>query len=189
MEKIKELLDVPTTPYDMFEIAGKKCNVFTYPEITKFKKYKQLFRRGNSEIPFLNDKFKDYPFDDRFCIILYLTGDRVGHWTCVSYNKTGINFLDSYGDVIDDQLQFVDSSITGQNKKYLLNILAKADIPLYYNDIELQKLNKNIATCGRYCALYLKFNHMNIDDFIKILLENSIKYEMTPDELVCALSI
>ncbi len=188
MEKIKELLNKPTTPYDMFKIAGKRCNVFTYPEISKFKKYTQLFAKGNSPIP-LNDQLNKYPFDDRFCIILYLTGERVGHWTCISYNKKGINFLDSYGDVIDDQLKFVDSDIIGQNKKYLLNILAKSKIPLYYNDLRLQKYNTNIATCGRYCALYLKFNHMKIDDFMKMLAKESKKYKMTPDELVCALSL
>jgi hypothetical protein len=185
---MEELLKTPTTPYDIFEIAGKKCNVFTYPEIVKFTKYKQLFRKGNSDIPIINDKFKDYPFDDKFCIILYLTGERVGHWTCLSLNQDGINFLDSYGDVIDDQLQFVDSSIIGQNKKYLIKILAKSKLPLYYNDIQLQKYSNDIATCGKYCALYLKFNYMLIDDFMKVLIKNSKRLKMTPDELVCLLS-
>jgi len=179
-----DLLNKPTSPYDLFNIAEKSCNVFTYPEITKFKKYKDLFKKGNSEYPLQ----VPYPFDDRFCIILYLTGDRCGHWTCVSYNKSGINFLDSYGDVVDDQLKHVDMNIIGQHKKHLINILAASGLPIRYNDMRLQKLSNNIATCGRYCALYLKYNYMTVEDFVNVLRKKSIEYKMTPDELVCKLT-
>jgi len=186
MEEAKELLDKPTAPPDLFKIAGKKCNVFTYPEIARFRKYSQLFKKKNSPFSTMDD---GYAFDDNSCIILYLTGDRTGHWTCVTKNKYGINFLDSYGDVIDDQLKYVDSSIIGQNKKYLLELLAKAKKPIYYNDLKLQKLNTNIATCGRYCALYLKYNYMSVDDFMNTLLKKAREYDVSPDLLVCMLSV
>lgn len=186
MDKAKELLNVPTTPYDLFRIAGKKCNVFTYPEISKFKFYTQLFKKGNSEYANQDDGLI---FDDSFCIILYLTGERCGHWTCISRNRNGINFLDSYGDVIDDQLKHVDSSIFGQNKKHLVKLMQRANKPIYYNDLQIQRFSSNIATCGRYCALYLKYDHMLIDDFVKTLLSKAKEYSVSPDMLVCLLSL
>lgn len=186
MEEAIKLLEIPTTPFDLFKIAGKKCNVLTYPEISKFKSYKQLFKRGNSEFTNFDD---GYSFDNKFCIILYMTGDRCGHWTCLCDNKTGINFLDSYGDVIDDQLQYVNINILGQHKKHLLKLLSRAKKPIYYNDLQLQRFSNNIATCGRYCALYLRYNNMPVDDFIKMLLDKANEYKISPDTLVCLLSL
>lgn len=186
MDKAIELLSIPTTPYDLFKIAGKKCNVFTYPEITKFKNYRELFKKGNSNFTSNDD---GYIFDDSFCIILYLTGERNGHWTCVSRNKNGINFLDSYGDVIDDQLQHVDMNIIGQNKKHLIKLLQKSNKPVYYNDMQIQKYSDNIATCGRYCALYLKYNYMLVDDFVKKLIDKAKENNISVDTLVCLLSL
>ena len=185
MEQALDLLNKPTTPYELFAIADKKCNIFTYPEITRFKSYKDLFKYGNSPIPMIDDGL---PFDDRFCIILYLTGEKTGHWTCLANNRYGINFLDSYGDVIDDQLKHVDQNIIGQNKKYLIDLLAKSKKTIYYNDLQLQRLNENIATCGRYCALYFKYNYMNVDDFIKKLLIKAKEYNISPDLTVCILT-
>ncbi len=186
MEEAKKLLSQSTTPFDLFKIARKICNVFTYPEISKFTKYTQLFKRGNSI--FTKEK-SEYPFDNNFCIILYLSGEKSGHWTCVCNNKYGINFLDSYGDVIDDQLYYVNNQINGQNKKYLLTLLSKANKPIYYNDLQLQKMNENIATCGRYCALYLRYDGMKIEDFIDMIKKTSKEYGISPDLLVCILSI
>lgn len=186
MEQAQALLSVPTSPKDLFRIAGKKCNVFTYPEISKFKSYRDLFKRGNSDFTEDDDGF---PFDNTFCIILYLTTERSGHWTCICNRRNSLNFLDSYGEVIDNQLKHVNNEILGQHKKYLIFLLSKIRKPIYYNDLKLQKLSQNIATCGRYCALYLKFDTMGVDDFMAMLKKKAEEYGISTDLLVCIMSI
>jgi hypothetical protein len=187
MEEIRKLLNKSTTPEDIYRISNKRCNIYTYPELVKFKNIDDMFKRGKSDVEQLCRL--DLPFDNKCCVILYMTGPNYGHWTALSKNKYGINFLDSYGDIIDDQLIHVDKNIKGQDKKMLIKLLLRCKHDIYYNDIKLQELNTNIATCGRYCALYLKYNNMNIDDFVKIIKNKAEEYNMTPDEIVCALSL
>lgn len=187
MDEVRKLLNKSTSPEDIFRIAGKKCNVYTYPEITKFRSIDELFKKGRSEI--VNNSKSKLPFDCSCCIILYMSGPNYGHWTILTKNDYGINFLDSYGDVIDGQLIHVDQTIPGQNKKHLLKLLTRCKHKIYYNDLKLQKMSQNIATCGRYCALYLKYDYMNVDDFVKLIKNKSEEYGLTPDEIVCVLSL
>lgn len=187
MDRINQIINKPTTPDDIYRISGKKCNIFTYPELVRFRKIDNLFKKGNSDVEKLSKI--DLPFDNKCCVILYMTGPNYGHWTALCKNRYGINFLDSYGDIIDDQLLKIDKKIQGQDKKLLLKLLTKCKYKIYYNDIKLQKLNENIATCGRYCALYLKYDYMNIDDFTELIKRKSKQYGLTPDQIVCALSL
>lgn len=186
MDKVRTLLNVSTTPSDIYRIAGKICNIFTYPEIKKYKNINNLFKKGNS--PIANDCNLKLPFDSKCCIILYMSGPNYGHWTCLTKNEFGINFMDSYGGVIDDQLEHVDQNIPGQDKKYLIKLLSKYKGDVYYNDIQMQTMNQNIATCGRYCALYLKYDYMKVDDFVKKIKELAAKNKLTCDQIVCILS-
>lgn len=187
MDKVEELLKKPTTPDEIYTIAGKKCNIYTYPELSRFSSIDDLFKKGRSDVEKLSKL--NLPFDNKCCIILYMTGPNYGHWTALCKNKHGINFLDSYGDLIDDQLLHVDKNIKGQDKKQLIKLLLRSKYNIYYNDVKMQKLNKNIATCGRYCALYLKYDYMNIDDFTKKIKKMAKDNNLTPDEIVCLLSL
>lgn len=187
MDKINQIINKSTTPEDIYRIAGKICNIFTYPELSRFRKIDSLFKRGNSDVAKMCNL--DLPYDDKCCVILYMTGPNYGHWTALCKNKTGINFLDSYGDIIDDQLLKIDKKIKGQDKKLLIKLLLKCKYTIFYNDIKLQKLNTNIATCGRYCALYLKYDYLNVDEFTNLLISKAKQYKLTPDQLVCLLSI
>lgn len=187
MDKIKKCVNQSTSPNDIFRIAGKRCNVFTYPEIRKYKKLLELFRPGNSFIASSADK--KLPLDNNACIILYMSGPNYGHWTALVRNKYGVNFMDSYGGVIDDQLEHVDQTIEGQDKKYLIQLLKKCKKEIYYNDFQMQTMNTNVKTCGRYCAVYLKNDHMKVDDFVESIKRMAKENDMTCDEVICALSI
>lgn len=186
MQDIDRILSLSTTPIDLYKIGGKRCNVFTYPEISKFTSISQLFKKGNSELE--KNCSLLLPFTNKCCIILYLNGPRSGHWTMLNKRKNAIDFLDSYGDVIDDQLQYVNKNIIGQNKKKLIGLLKKYHGDVWYNDIKLQKLSSNISTCGRYCGLYLKYNYMNVDKFCNMLVKCSDNFGITTDQLVCILT-
>lgn len=179
---MQRLLAESTTPLDIFKIAGKICNLFTYPEIRKFKNINQLFKKGNSSVAELCPI--NLPFDKKCCVILYLAGENFGHWCALTKRGNDINFLDSYGEVIDDQLESVNNNIPGQDKKYLVKLLNKFRGDVYFNDIQMQKMTQNIATCGRYAGLFLKYDYLPVDKFVDTLMKLAKKNNMTCDELV-----
>ena len=107
------------TQFEIFDIAKKECNVFTYPEIEDLTSYKQLFNK-NSPIRKCPGK---YPFCNTSCLILYMNTPNTGHWTLINKINDNLNFLDSYGTILDGQLKFVNGDIPGQDKKYLLSLI------------------------------------------------------------------
>ncbi len=190
LERIKQNLDVSTTVDDLFRIAQKKCNVFLYGDLHNFNSIQQLFKKGNS--PMELQVQNRLPFDKHTCIMLYQTGPTYGHWTLLTKNASGINFLDSYGDLPDDQLQFIDSNFrkkSNQDYKHLINLLLKTRLPIFYNNADLQELSSNIATCGRYCAIYLKYDNINVDEFARIIKKLASSYDLSCDELVTLVTI
>ena len=189
ISEIRKILNVSTTPIDIYRIAEKTCNIFTYPEIVRFKKIEQLFKKGNSELEISSRSIVHLPFDSKCCVILYMTGDHCGHWTILIKNKYGINFLDSYGDVVDSQFKYIDNDIPGQGNKHLIKLLLKYKGDVYYNEVRMQSLSDNVSTCGRYCALFLRYDYMLVDEFVKSIKNAARKNKITCDEVVCALSI
>lgn len=187
MDEVKNLLSQYTTPDDIFKIAGKKCNVFTYPQTKGITSYQQLFKQGQSQIE--QQSNLKLPFSKKSAIILYMTGPNCGHWTIINKRPHSIDFLDSYGDVIDDQLYKVDNSIPGQQQKNLLKLVKNYQGDVFYNDLKLQKLHPKIATCGRYCGLYLRYNYLGVDDFCDTLKKVAKNHNLTTDEVVCAASM
>lgn len=190
MDIINKIISTPTSSDDLFNIAGKKCNIFEYNDLSKFNSLDSLFTEGNSKIE--SSSNLNLPFCDNTCIMLYKSTPNFGHWTALVKNETGYNFLDSYGDVIDSQLSHIDPKFlieSGQDKKYLVNLLLGTDSDIYYNNTKMQKLGDKVSSCGLYCAVYLKYNFMNVDEFAAWIKKLGKKYKFSSDQIIALLSI
>lgn len=237
---MEEYISEPTSAAELFKIAGKRCNVYSYEDLKNYDDIDEIFEEHDTseEVMFeetyektvdisysdesSNESSSDYddesserssdyeeekviikkgtridklPFDDNAAIILYKSEPMFGHWTMVTKNNGDYNYLDSYGEPVDNPLKYVPKTLNkelGQDKKYLAKLLLKAmegGSEVYYNNAKLQKLDPKVATCGRYCALYLKYSDMNVDDFAKMIKKLSKKHDLTNDELVTYLSM
>lgn len=187
---LKKIMETPTSAKDIFNIAGKMCNVFTYPEIRQFKDINQLFKMGNS--PIEQEISLELPFDKTSVVILYKSGPNFGHWTMVKKVDDGYHFLCSYGTIVDDVLQFSDPEFNyqiGQDKNYLGGLLAKSGKSIYYNHNPLQAVDDDIATCGLYCALFLKHDNLSVDDFAELIKKVGDEYKMSNDMVVALLTL
>ena len=188
---------------DIFDIAKKTCNVLKYPDLQYFDTIDELFQESSSNYQLLRPQ---YEFDDNTCILLYMSKPNFGHW-CSITRKSGdaarsslqrvngasvrLDFLDPYGTIIDDQLDFISPSFkeeSSQDKAYLCKLLSKCDNDVHYNDIQLQKLDGKSSTCGRYAALFLKYNQIPVERFAKLLKKASVKYSISVDDLVTAMT-
>lgn len=181
-------METPTSPQDLYAIAGKKCNIFEYRDIADFDHIDELFEHGNSDIE--NEIEMDLPFDNKSAIILYKSRPNFGHWCMIKKNKKGYHFLDSYGEVIDDQLEHSQdyNLLGGQDQKYLAKLLASADKDVYYNHNPLQKESQEISTCGLYCALFLKYSTMGVDDFAKMIKKMAERHDLSNDCVIAVLA-
>lgn len=170
---------------DVFNIASQTCNVITYNQIENMQSIDDLFDSFENKI--LN---QIYPYNNNCCLLCYLTKPNYGHWVLLQRSKNRLDFMDSYGDKPDDQLDFISTKFrkeSNQVKYHLSKLLLDTDLKIHYNEKQLQELNPDIATCGRYCGAYLKYN-MPVEKFANIILDKSKENNITPDELITILT-
>ncbi len=119
------------------------------------------------------------------CVFLYETENNYGHWCCVlQVNLDTIEFFDPYGMMIDNELKYIPKSFL---KKKQLNhtFVGKLLYDSHYNNIEwnnypLQKLEKDMNTCGRHVLVRLLNRNLTLDEYY-----NKIKKSgYNPDEYV-----
>jgi hypothetical protein len=106
--------------------------------------------------------------------------------------KGGYHFLDSYGKEVDEPLKHSDPNFnnnSGQDRNYLAELLLGSGKDVYYNHNPLQKLDDKIATCGLYCALFLKYNDLTVDDFAKMIKKLSKKHGIPNDTTIALLTL
>ena len=150
--EVKQKMKKALTSTEMIEAMEGKANFLTYPELAEKKTLDQVLG----------------PHD--MCIILYLTKENYGHYCCLFRIGNIVTFADSYGGVIDSQLKKIPSHFreeSNQVRSHLCRLLYNSGHEVHYNDKQLQKLNKDISTCGRHCLTRLWLRHLDCDDYIK----------------------
>lgn len=96
-------------------------------------------------------------FDNGFCaFVLYESEVGRGHWTLLFYDEQNDEyvFFDPYGYFIDDQLNWSKYSYSTTDKKKLIDFLMNTDDDEFeINDVQFQKKESNIQTCGKWCCV------------------------------------
>jgi hypothetical protein len=133
---------------------NKKCYLTLYKNLIKYNTIDELLREA------------------RYIIILYETTKNYGHWCCLfKNNKNSIEFFDSYGIRPDDELKYSTELFRKKNKMnfpLLTYLLLECPYNIEYNQYKLQKMTKDISTCGRWVLLRCLLSNFNIDNFYKI---------------------
>jgi hypothetical protein len=169
---------------DVLRIIGPGSKVMTYPEVMKYGSIEALFG-GYDKI-----------------ILLYINEidgrDISGHWcllTKVSRNgKIVCEFSDPYGYKPDDQLKFYTPqwrTQSGQRTNHLTKLLYDFSLgknnEVHYNELELQKDNANINTCGRIIGLRGHFYKIPLAQYQQMFRDMKRKgYDL--DKVAVALS-
>lgn len=180
---------------DIFDIAKMTCNVLKYPDLKYMNDLNDLFEESSSDYRLLRPQ---YDFDYNTCILLYMSRPNFGHWCSItrkvdsdSGTDMRIDFLDPYGTIIDDQLDHINQNFrdeSDQNKAYLCKLLSNFNGDVHYNSTQLQKLDGKSSTCGRYAALFLKYNQIPVERFAELLKKASKKSNISVDDLVTAMT-
>lgn len=159
---ISKLVNQPLNGAQMMKIVDGKANISTINQLKKYKNIDEVLGRHGA------------------VILLYELKKGYGHWVCLyKYDKNALFFFDPYGLKPDEQLLFGNYS-----KPYLTMLLNKSDYDVLYNTEDIQKLSKNVSTCGKFVALKLIFRNLDNREFLSLFLDNK---HYDPDFWVSAL--
>lgn len=170
---IKELKKKPLSGLEILESCNNEIKVMTYKELSEYKTIDDAF--GNKDA----------------IALLYEIKPRYGHWVGVfrhpGYNT--IEFYDSYGLFIDDQLSFVPEKFKKQLSEdypYLSRLLYNSKYDIIYNPVRIQKRQKGISSCGRHVVMRCLTKDIPLNEYLNIIQQN-LKIT-NPDELVTYLT-
>lgn len=132
-----------------------ECNILRYEDLVNYDDIEEVIHKQG------------------LCLLYPVTSNEVGHWCCLFRNPIDnkIYFFDSYGKVIDDQLDFrtdeYKNSKEWKNRWYrhLTEMLYESSREIDYNPYQFQRDDPNITTCGYWCLARLSLPHLTADQF------------------------
>ena len=159
---INNLKNIALSGNDIFEACEKNINILKNSDMHRFKTIDQVFGQYNG------------------VALLYELKPGYGHWVLLlRHRKTHtIEFFDSYGFFIDDQLKFINKEFrkqSKQDKRYLSKLLLDSDYNIIYNKTRIQEMKNNISSCGRHLCLRYLMKNIKLEQYIKIIKKSNLK--------------
>lgn len=119
-------------------------------------------------------------------VILYPTGENVGHWTALLYTVDDggnriIEFFDPYGISVDNEFK----AMGHRHPHRMARLLLQSSGPVSYNQHKVQQFSDEIATCGRHCVLRICFKHLPLSVYWSLF---GTHRGVTGDEIALALT-
>tara|TARA_R110002072_G_scaffold192549_2_gene349593 strand:+ start:18268 stop:18789 length:522 start_codon:yes stop_codon:yes gene_type:complete len=133
------------------DLSGKDIQRITNDAV-KITPYHEL--RSNMNI--------DELFGDKPCaMLLYETKENFGHWVAMIKQNGFLEFFDSYGLKVDEELNYAkyDTNAT------LTQILQQSKVRIVYNDVKLQVFKEDVNTCGRWTAFRIVMRDTPLKQF------------------------
>jgi len=169
---LKELENISLSNTEVMHLIDGKANLIQYPQLVNVTNIDQILEPYGA------------------CIILFLTKQNYGHWTCVfKVNNNTIEYFDPYGLFIDEALDFNKDNYfrieNNQNYAHLTYLLYHSKYEITYNQYKFQSKKKGVSTCGRHTAMRLIMRNLSLDEYKKYITS----FNIDPDELVTLLTI
>lgn len=134
----------------IFNLTHKHCNIFLYEELKDMKSIDYLITNHNRKAGKRGMEGVQPP-SYLPCILLYPIDKNMGHWTSIiRVDNDKIEFFDPFSIKPDDQLQFSYKKVP----PYLSKLISRSNYDIVQTStIQLQKLDRNINTCGRWVVM------------------------------------
>ncbi len=178
MDKIINKLEAkPLSGTEISDACNDEIKIMTYDNLLNY------------------DNIDDVFGDKDSIALLYVThpNPTYGHWTGLfrhrNYDPQTIEFFDSYGLFIDEQIKFVPKQLRaqlGEDYPYLSKLLYESPYELIYNPIQLQQKKKGVASCGRHVVMRCISKNIMLHDYIDLIQEKDTIDN--PDEMVTYLT-
>jgi len=167
-ELVENSESISLSDEDIMKICEGKVNIHLYEDLAKFDSIDQALGPHGA------------------MIILYQSKATYGHWVSVfKVDDTTIEFFDSYGFKIDQELPFFEYNLR-QGVPHLSHLIQNSNYKVITNQIDFQTIRKDSNTCGRYASLRVKMRSTPLKQFQALLLNNP---NDDPDYYISALTI
>ena len=157
-KEIMKAEDIYLSDEDILRICDDKCKILLYSDLEHFHNIDSVLAPHGA------------------AVILYQLEQNVGHWvTIIKHGSKHLELFDPYGMRIDEELQFSQYNLRRHNGKkvpHLTHLLQTSPYTISYNDVQLQEFKHHKNTCGRWCALRVRFRSESLDDFIDLFTKN-----------------
>lgn len=151
---------------DIRRLLGGNIKITSYPDLESKDTINQLFDSKGRAILF-------FPQTDQ----------NSGHWTALIKNGREIEFFDPYGEEPEQQKSGLSRDKLNElrmSQPLLAKLLDNSGHKIYFNKVQLQKLENNVNTCGRHCVCRLLYYKQPIERYRQMIHRSGD----TPDEFV-----
>lgn len=179
----------PTSKRDIKFMLSNACKVVLYEDLETYDSLDELLAPYQSVVILYPNSID--PDDDE---------NTVGHWCTIFKSTSGdrVEFFDSYGSYIDNNIKLVNDDILDKFHKphllepKLLKLLYESPYcdNVHWNETEYQCSTCDTQTCGLWCVARLKNKHLNEYEFKKIYHDGPLSdpsLPILPDLLVSGL--
>lgn len=151
---IKNSEKIELTGEQLHNITEGKCRIVAYEALEDFQNIDQCFQGFEG------------------LIILYQKDRTDGHWTLLMRRSENLlEFFDPYGLKLDSELRFSDYNLRrhkGEMIPHLSALIDNSDYKLIQNTVQLQKLQKDYNTCGRWVGVRFLMREFSLNKFVKL---------------------
>lgn len=156
---IKDAEQINLSGDDLLRLTDNKTKILKYEDLKTYDSLEQIFNPHGC------------------FIMLYQTAENYGHWvTVIDRGNRHLEFYDSYGLKPDEELNMNNEYHLrihgGEIVPHLSALIRKDNWKVLYNKKKLQKYLEDTNTCGRYCALRVRFIKESMDKFNILLIKN-----------------
>ncbi len=154
LKQIKEEKNIPLSGNQVLNLVDQKAKLIKYGDLRFYGDIETVLS----------------PYGSVF--LLYETKPGYGHWCALTINNGVIRFADPYGKPLDSQLDYISPAMRTQlheDVPYLTHLLKGHRVE--YNKTDFQKMDKNVKSCGRWCAIFILFKDLSLSQ-IKYLFKN-----------------
>ena len=179
LDKYRQRMFKATSKEDLMMMLGNAVKIIKYEEMKKYNTIQELLE----------------PY--QAVIMLYPNANHpeMGHWCCIFVmpGTSILQYFDSYGIWVDKKV----SDFNEKDKKVKMHEMTRMDATLtklilespygdstYWNDYPFQADDIASCTCGLWCVIRLKCNHLNEEDFKEKFLDAPLGRNVLPDLLV-----
>ena len=142
--------EIDLTNDDIKDITGGKANIVAYHELPNYRTMDELLGEFGA------------------CILLYETRKNFGHWVALIQQGSFVEFFDSYGFSLDEELNYAKYNQTA----YLSQLVKSSGTVIRENKTRLQVFAEDVNTCGRWTSLRIVFRDMPLAQFQDMFKKN-----------------
>ncbi len=185
--KYRERMYKPTSRSDILHMLGNAVKVMAYEQIEGYSSLEDLLAPHNTVVLLYPNPQVDVNDDNA-----------VGHWVCcfVIPGSDMLIYYDSFGCGIDAKVEEyneedINVRIHQRNRisPHLVKLILASPYAdtTYWNHYPMQSDEVATATCGLWCVVRIKNNHLKEDSFKKVFLDIPLEAGILPDLLVSAM--